>query len=314
MRTEYNKLIRDRIPEMITRSGKTFSLATLSPAEFARALAEKLVEEAQEACSADRDRLLEELADLSEVIDALLKVNDWEKIDLVKAQEKRRQESGGFDKRVKLLYVDDPSSPSSHPQTLAAYIQSIPTLFENPAMEAYDHMGAVLTDAILQAGLNYEAVVLPRVQKVQSILEAKTTSGFLSVMEIQGADKLLKWTNPEKPNRLLAITRFFQAENIETTDQLREWLKIETNSPRLKQQRGVGDKTADYFKILVGLSTSAIDRHIFKFLDEAGMPTQDYQEAQILIHMAADIVGVDYAVLDHNLWKYMSKRDKEKRK
>ena len=63
MRTEYNKLIRDRIPEMITRSGKTFSVATLSPAEFARALAEKLVEEAKEACSADRDQLLDELAD-----------------------------------------------------------------------------------------------------------------------------------------------------------------------------------------------------------------------------------------------------------
>ena len=135
-----------------------------------------------------------------------------------------------------------------HPQKLAAYIQSIPALFENPAMEACDHMGAVLTDAILQAGLNYEAVVLPRVQKVQSIPEAKTTSGFLSILEIQGADKLLKWTNPEKPNRLLAITRFFQAENIETIEELQEWLKIEANIPRLKQQRGVGDKTADYYQ------------------------------------------------------------------
>lgn len=37
-------------------------------------------------------------------------------------------------------------------------------------------------------------------------------------------------------------------------------------------------------------------------LMKPGVPTQDYQEAQILIHMAADIVGVDYAVLDHNLW------------
>ena len=313
MRIEYNKLIRDRIPEIITRSGKTFSVTMLSPIDYARALAEKLVEEAQEVRSADRDRLLDELADLSEVINALLKVNDWEKIDLVKAQEKRRQERGGFDKRLKLLYVDDPSTQSLLPQKLAAYIQSIPTLFENPVMEAYDHMGAVLTDAILQAGLNYEAVVFPRVQKIQSIPEAKTTSGFLSVLEIQGADKLLKWSTPEKPNRLLAITRFFQAENVETVKDLRDWLKIETNIPRLKQRRGVGDKTADYFKILVGLSTSAIDRHIFKFLGEAGMPTQDYHEAQQLVHTAADIVGIDYAVLDFNLWRYMSKRDKEKR-
>ena len=166
MRIEYNKLIRDRIPEIITRSGKTFSVTMLSPIDYARALAEKLVEEAQEVRSADRDRLLDELADLSEVIDALLKVNDWEKIDLVKAQEKRRQERGGFDKRLKLLYVDDPSTRVHFLRNwLLTFSRSL-TLFENPVMEAYDHMGAVLTDAILQAGLNYEAVVFPRVQKI----------------------------------------------------------------------------------------------------------------------------------------------------
>jgi hypothetical protein len=174
-------------------------------------------------------------------------------------------------------------------------------------------MGAVLTDAILQAGLNYETVVLPRVQKVKSMPEAKTTSGFLAALEQIGADRLLNWSNAEKPLRLLSITRFFQAETIETTTDLRSWLQIEENIPRLKKQRGVGDKTSDYFKILVGLSTSAIDRHIFKFLEEAGIPAQDYQEAQRLVHEAADIIGIDYSVLDHNLWQYMSKRDKQKR-
>jgi len=312
MRTEYNKLIRDRIPEIISQSGKTFSVTTLSQNDYSRALAEKLVEEAQEAYLADEAHLLDELVDVSEVIIVLLKVHGWQEADLIKAQEKRRQERGGFEKRLRLLYVDDPSSASSLPQKLAAYIQAIPALFENSAMEVYDHMGAVLTDAILQAGLNYKTVVLPRVQKVYSIPEAKTTSGFLTVLEQNGANKLLNWSNPEKPNRLLAITRFFQAENIETADELRTWLQNEANIPRLKQQRGVGDKTADYFKILVGLSTSAIDRHIFKFLEEAGMPTQDYQEAQKLVHAAADIIGVDYAVLDHNIWKYMSTSGKEK--
>jgi predicted house-cleaning noncanonical NTP pyrophosphatase (MazG superfamily) len=310
MKTEYNKLVRDRIPEIIHQTGETCEVTTMSPDGYVQALAQKLVEEAQEAAAAEHDHLLSELADLSEVIAAILKANGWEKTDLEQIQEQRRQERGGFEKRLRLISVDTSSTSESLSQKLAAYIRSIPELSENSGMEAYTHMGAVLTDAILQAGLNYEHVVLPRVNKIKAIPLAKTTSGFLAVLESNGADKLLNWSNTEKPARLLAITRFFQAEKVETTEELRIWLQNDENKPRLKQQRGVGDKTADYFKILVGISTSAVDRHLIKFLEEAGMPVQTYQEAQMLIHAAADIVGVDYAELDHNIWKFMSSRSK----
>ena len=109
MRTEYNKLIRDRIPEIISETGKTFVVTTLTRNEFARALAEKLVEEAQEVCSSDLAHITDELADVSEIIDALLKVHGLENNNLEKAKEKRRRERGGFEKRLKLLYVDDPT-------------------------------------------------------------------------------------------------------------------------------------------------------------------------------------------------------------
>lgn len=194
---------------------------------------------------------------------------------------------------------------------LAGYIESINELSELPAMEAYHHMGALLTDAILQAGINYQTVVLPKVQNVQSFTEAATTSGFLKLLEREGVYKLLNWSHPEKPERLLTVTRFFYAENIETTDDLRIWLQNKQNITRLKQLKGIGDKTADYFKILVGLSTSAIDTHIFKFLENAGTPAHDYHEAQILLHEAANIIKMDYAVLDHNIWKYMSSSKKK---
>ena len=310
MRTEYNKLIRDLIPEIISGSGKTYAVASLSDVEFASALFEKLVEEAQEARSADQGHLLDELADVSEVIDTLLNIHGWKKSDLLAVQDKRRQERGRFEKRLKLLYVDDPSAAGSPAQKLADYIQSIPALSKYPAFQAYDHMGAVLTDAILQAGLNYDAVVLPRVKIILGIEEARTTSGFLSVLEQRRPENLLKWSDSEKPNRLVAIAQFFITERVETATELKVWLQNDLNIPRLKQQRGVGDKTADYFKILVGLSAISIDRHAIKFLEEAGLPTQTYQEAQKLIHSAADIVGVDYSVLDHNIWKYMSTRRK----
>ena len=53
MRKEYNKLVRDRIPEIIRRDGRNCEIATISEDEYLQALREKLVEEAQEAAEAD---------------------------------------------------------------------------------------------------------------------------------------------------------------------------------------------------------------------------------------------------------------------
>jgi predicted house-cleaning noncanonical NTP pyrophosphatase (MazG superfamily) len=107
MRTYYNKLIRDRIPEIISASGKQSSVVPLSPADYLQALKDKLIEEAQEAVAADPEDLLLELSDLSEVIDALLQLNQWSQEDLSRLREERRRERGGFTRRLKLLYVED---------------------------------------------------------------------------------------------------------------------------------------------------------------------------------------------------------------
>jgi predicted house-cleaning noncanonical NTP pyrophosphatase (MazG superfamily) len=74
MRKKYNKLVRDFIPEIIRQSGNQCEVAIMSEAEFSQALREKLLEEAQEAAGASPQDLVSELADLQEVIDALLAV------------------------------------------------------------------------------------------------------------------------------------------------------------------------------------------------------------------------------------------------
>ncbi|MEA4909869.1 MAG: nucleoside triphosphate pyrophosphohydrolase [Anaerolineaceae bacterium] len=109
MRIEYNKLIRDRIPEIIARSGKTCVVVPLSPEEYTLALADKLVEEAGEARAAGGQHLLTELADLAEVLDALLDLHGWSQEDLRRVQAERRQARGAFDQRLKLLSVTGPS-------------------------------------------------------------------------------------------------------------------------------------------------------------------------------------------------------------
>jgi predicted house-cleaning noncanonical NTP pyrophosphatase (MazG superfamily) len=107
MRRDYNKLVRDRIPEIIRSGGKQCGIETMPEAEYRQALLEKLVEEAQEAHQAAPDELITELADLQEVIATVLAT--WQlSPDLVQqVQRLRHAERGGFEQRLKLLWTED---------------------------------------------------------------------------------------------------------------------------------------------------------------------------------------------------------------
>ncbi len=106
MRQEYNKLVRDYIPEIIRQSGNQCEVAIMSEAEFRQALREKLLEEAQETAAASPQDLVSELADLQEVMDALLAVYGIEREDMLKEQRRKRTERGGFERRIRLLWTD----------------------------------------------------------------------------------------------------------------------------------------------------------------------------------------------------------------
>lgn len=98
---KYDKLVRDRIPEIIRRRGGEPVFRTASAEEYGRRLGEKLQEESAEFASAETDEARkEELADVLEVIHALaahlrLGMNDIEAVRAKKAEER-----GGFVERV----------------------------------------------------------------------------------------------------------------------------------------------------------------------------------------------------------------------
>jgi len=199
-------------------------------------------------------------------------------------------------------------APTSLDERLIELIQSYPELLEisSDAPTGYTHMGAILTDAVFQAGLRYQTVVWPRVEKILKIAEASTTSGLLNLLRTENPLTLLNWKSPEKPTRLLLLTEFFLDEGVETAEDLQVWLLDEKNIDKLKQQRGVGNKTADYIKILVGIPAFALDRHIFSFLASAGIQTNNYHEAQRYLQRASEHFQVPHNVLDHNIWVLMS--------
>lgn len=105
MRKEYNKLVRDRIPEIIRKNGIDCKFVTLSQTEYRQALRQKLIEEAREAAEANEQNLILELADLYEVIDAVMVSYGIERDLVIAEQVKRREERGGFEQKVMLLWT-----------------------------------------------------------------------------------------------------------------------------------------------------------------------------------------------------------------
>ena len=110
MRITYNKLVRDRIPEIIEQAGNQCRSWILSDDEFKNALRAKLAEEVQEFQEADEGKLIEELSDIYEVLDALLLAYGISHEDLVSTQQRKRTKRGGFQNRFWLEWVEDDTS------------------------------------------------------------------------------------------------------------------------------------------------------------------------------------------------------------
>lgn len=96
----YNKLIRDKIPEMIEQNGGKAVIRQLSQEEFVRFLEMKLDEEAGEY---HRDKTVEELADILEVVYALAAVQGCTKEELLAVYNEKHEKRGGFERRLLLI-------------------------------------------------------------------------------------------------------------------------------------------------------------------------------------------------------------------
>ena len=105
-RKNYNKLVRDRIPDIIRSEGRDCATEIMTESDYRRALVQKLVEEAQEVGDAPPDMLVTELADLLEVFDAVRTAHGIRQEDILVVQNERRTQRGGFDKRIRLLWAD----------------------------------------------------------------------------------------------------------------------------------------------------------------------------------------------------------------
>lgn len=97
----YNKLIRDKIPEIIKGKGEACVTHVATEEEYEKQLLAKLAEEVKEYQDvAGTGSAIEELADIMEVMVAIL---DFKKIDcgeLERVRLEKREKRGGFEKRL----------------------------------------------------------------------------------------------------------------------------------------------------------------------------------------------------------------------
>ncbi|MGY5151896.1 MAG: hypothetical protein ACW9XA_06475 [Candidatus Nitrosopumilus sp. bin_6a] len=97
---EYNKAIRDKIPEIIQKDGYSCNVKTLSDEEFLAEIEKKLSEEVAEY---QNDKNPEELADILEVIYRIAKLKGISKEELEEIRIKKATERGYFKKNLFLI-------------------------------------------------------------------------------------------------------------------------------------------------------------------------------------------------------------------
>lgn len=100
----YNKLVRDRIPEIIEQSGKSCTTAVLSDEEYLKMIDAKLDEELAEY---HKDKNIEELADLMEVIYAATKARGYTVEELERVRVDKVKKRGAFDSKILLVDVKE---------------------------------------------------------------------------------------------------------------------------------------------------------------------------------------------------------------
>ena len=155
----------------------------------------------------------------------------------------------------------------------------------------------------------------PRIDRIRAQYpDARTTSSVLLLLKSIPATEFLNWNEKDHSERFSRTQRFrrvldlFATERIEVEADLKIWLSQESNLLKLRFIKGIGPKTIDYFKILVGIAGSAIDMHLLNFLKLAGLTPRGYRDAQVIINATADRFSVNQSLFDHSIWQFMRKR------
>ncbi len=188
---------------------------------------------------------------------------------------------------------------------IADYAKDEGALWEQKIPRATcDHLGAVLADSVLQAGLNYATVVRPRVLTIlQTYPKLNTVSALLGLIQEQKTREFLNWRHHEKVTRFETLVAFLKASGIEEIQELQTNLMTIQFRDAIQSINGVGPKTVDYMACLVGIDSIAVDRHVRSFAKIVGVENNDYLFLHKSFCCAADLLTLPRREFDAWLWR-----------
>lgn len=186
------KLIRDRIPAIARAQGRELALRTADSAEMTRLLGLKLIEEAHEVLDAvangQRSELLDELADLQTVIEAIGHRHGIDRTEIARRVEQRRDSRGGFEQQWVLQLDDRPvrGSPRLHVGGGPSLIDALRREFETCAI------ARIAVAFVMKSGLDLiegpALAALLRGAELQIL-----TTDYLGVTEPDALRRLCGW-------------------------------------------------------------------------------------------------------------------------
>ncbi len=101
---KHNKLIRDRILEIIEANKEKSYFRILNKKEYIKEIKKKILEEAKELIEAkSKKEVINEIVDIQELIDVLISESGLTKLQIQKQQEVKNKKRGGFKKRLFLI-------------------------------------------------------------------------------------------------------------------------------------------------------------------------------------------------------------------
>ena len=108
MEKVFNKLVRDKIPNIIEEKGEKAYTRILNDDEYFKELLIKLEEETKEVIGTNNNEdLLEELGDVYEVIKSIAEAKGFSTEDIVEVADEKRSKRGGFKDKIFLIKTDD---------------------------------------------------------------------------------------------------------------------------------------------------------------------------------------------------------------
>jgi len=193
---------------------------------------------------------------------------------------------------------------------VAAMLQFLQPSFphcERPS-RVYNHIGALLADVSLQAGLNYDHVVRPRVNAILANFPDTERVSELKARTLKiGVQAFLQWKGLTKIGVFMSMLRVLDLRGIESVDEVCDWSCTEDARTSLLEIRGFGEKSFDYLRLLCGFESIPLDRHLIRFLELTGVNCRSiaYNTMQDILFDACAQIGLEPYKAERGLWVLM---------